>query len=56
MDIEKILTLIENHGLTLIALVVLVGWLRPKVDDMWAAIMKLAARPEQPLPVPEDSL
>ena len=56
MDIEKILTLIENHGLTLIALVVLVGWLRPKVDDMWAAIMKLAARPEHPLPVPEDSL
>lgn len=51
---ETTLRLIENHGLTLIALVILVGWLRPKVDDMWAAIMKMAARPEPP--PHEDSL
>ena len=56
MGIEQILKLIENHGLVLIALILLVFWLRPKIDDMWAAIMKLASRPEPPVPVQEDSL
>lgn len=56
---EQILRLIENHGLTLVALIILVGWLRPKVDEMWAAIMKMAARPEHPqhapVPTPEET-
>lgn len=48
MDIEKILTLIENHGITLVFLLVLVAWLRPKLDDMWKLLMKMANPDKEP--------
>lgn len=48
---ETTLRMIENHGLTLIAIILLVAWLRPKLDDMWRLLFDLA-RPkpaEKPL-------
>lgn len=49
---ETTLRMIENHGLTLIAIILLVMWLRPKLDEMWRLLFDLAkpkpAEPEQP--------
>ena len=49
MTIEAMLTLIENHGFAIIALVVLVVWLRPKIDDMWRLIMGMANPEKEPM-------
>lgn len=48
---ETTLRLIENHGLTLIAIILLVMWLRPKLDEMWRLLFDLArpAQAEKPL-------
>jgi len=39
---EELLQRIENHGLALIALILVIYWLKPKVDDMWSTIMDMA--------------
>jgi hypothetical protein len=56
VDAEKILLLIENHGLAIVILFFFIIWLRPKVDDMWNAIMNLAKRPEPEPAKKEESL
>lgn len=48
MDMETTLRMIENHGLTLIVTILLITWLRPKLDEMWAVLMRLAAQPQTP--------
>lgn len=47
---EQALRMIENHGLTLIALLAMVVWLRPKIDDMWKLLLNLANPKTEPLP------
>lgn len=42
---ENLLQLIENHGFAIVALVALVFWLRPKIDDMWTLLLGLAQKP-----------
>ena len=44
---ETTLRLIENHGLTLVAIVLLVAWLRPKLDDMWRLLFDLARHKQE---------
>lgn len=48
---ETTLRMIETHGLTLVAIVLLVAWLRPKLDDMWRLLFDLARQKpaEKPL-------
>ena len=46
---ETTLRMIENHGLTLIAIILLVAWLRPKIDDMWRLIMGMANPEKEPM-------
>lgn len=56
MGIERILSLIENYGLTLLAVVLLVAWIRPKADEAWGVLIARAKRPEQAPAPKEDSL
>ena len=39
---ETTLRMIENHGLTLVAIIAMVMWLRPKLDEMWRLLFDLA--------------
>jgi hypothetical protein len=53
---ERILKLIENYGLTLIAVILLVAWLRPKADEAWRVLMERASYfPPQPKLDPEET-
>ena len=53
---ETTLKLIENHGFVLVALVVIVFWIAPKLDEMWKLIVDMARKqpepsaPQKPLP------
>jgi hypothetical protein len=40
MNIEPILKLIENYGLSLVLLLIVLFWLRPKIDDLWKMFVK----------------
>src|SRR5574340_656515 len=35
MTLDQWLSLIDEHGLPLIALIVIIIWLKPKIDDLW---------------------
>ena len=48
---ETTLRLIENHGFVVVALFLLVFWIRPKLDEMWQLLIEMAKR--QPKPEPE---
>ena len=41
---------IENHGLTLVLLLMLILWLKPKADEMWTTFVRMAnPAPKEPL-------
>ena len=41
-NLEPLIKLFENHALSLVALILIVFWLYPKLDDVWNLLMKLA--------------
>lgn len=51
--IESILKLVERFGLSLVLLIAIIFWLRPKLDQMWELIMDLK-KANQPHETVED--
>lgn len=47
-SIEIVFKLLEKHVLSLVALVLIVFWLYPKMDDVWKLLIKLATPKEEP--------
>ena len=47
-SIEVVFKLLEKHALSLVALVLIVFWLYPKMDDVWKLLIKLATPKEEP--------
>ena len=41
-NLEPLIKLFENHALSLVALILIVFWLYPKLDEVWNLLMKLA--------------
>ena len=41
-NLEPLIKLFENHALSLVALIFIVFWLYPKLDEVWNLLMKLA--------------
>lgn len=50
---EYALRLFENYGLTLVSLLALVLWLKPKADELWALLFRLASATTPPAPLAE---
>ena len=50
---QEIFELVENHGFVLVALVVIVFWLRPKLDEMFHLMLEMARKQPEPPPPPK---